>query len=65
MGHRVGSGLGWMRRAGGRAALLLLLGCQVQFDRLALICEGRRPITRAVAPLPRSQVIKTFVKLFI
>ena len=37
-GHRVGSGM----------ALLLLLGCQVQFDRLALICEGR-PTARNVA----------------
>ena len=53
MGHRVGSG---MDEEGGRAALLLLLGCQVQFDRLALICEGR-PITRDVALLPRSQVL--------
>ena len=57
--------MAWDGCGGRAAALLLLLGCQVQFDRLALICEGRRPITRAVAPLPRSQVIKTFVKLFI
>ena len=55
MGHRVGSGMD-AEGGRGRAALLLLLGCQVQFDRLALICEGR-PITRDVALLPRSQVL--------
>ena len=48
--------MAWDGCGGRAAALLLLLGCQVQFDRLALICEGR-PITRDVALLPRSQVL--------